>query len=107
MEDARGEDDPERPGQTEHQSGQRAARKSHQNDRATAVAIGDASPDGRQEELHHRVGGEQRPDHNRRRPELLGPERKQGQDDAEPEQVDEHRQRDCRQRAARQSSAGG
>ncbi len=89
LNDARGEQQPQRVGESEDQIRERGACKTDNERRPATVAIGDLPPHGRRDELGDREGRDQRPHHPLRRVEAQRVKGHEGGDQHEPQHVHE------------------
>jgi hypothetical protein len=78
-------------GEREHHEADDRSRQAEDQDRPAAVPVGKIAKGRRGDELAERKHREQEADDQRRGAERFGVERQQGNDDPEPDEVDEDR----------------
>ena len=94
VDDARGEEHPQRAGDSEEHVAQRRAEERDQQHRPPPEPVRQTSEDRREDELHDRERGHQETECHRGRPVLLGIEWQDRDDDAKAHQIDKDDQED-------------
>ena len=87
-------------GERHHDEADDGAGQAEDKHGTPAIPIGEIAERRRGDQLTQREGAKQQADDERRRAELLGVERQQGNDDPEPDEIDEDRQEDDEKRPA-------